>query len=387
MKNNFLDRKAEDILTNDFLIEKLTKEELSENKYNNNELHIAKKIHRTFSEKRNTLEQTPKDLLGIRISQTILKYKRKKLIIRFSSAAVFFILIGVGTLFQMNKEPGIRTYAMDNQFGPVTENTRLILSGEKEIQINSTESKIEYNVNGNNIEIDTNHKIKQDAEGDEVVLNTVIVPYGKRTLITLSDNSKIWINSGSKLIYPAKFASDKREVYLDGEAIFEVSHNKNHPFYVVTRDMEVKVLGTVFNLSAYLDDNTTNTTLESGSVELKYKNNSYLSQSKVTMVPGMLAVYDPSQKKVKQIKVNTKRFTSWREGYLVFESQSLGDIVKKVSRHYNVAIRVNDHELENETFSGSLDLQNSAYKVLEIIAEIIGAEVENINNHIIITKS
>jgi len=306
MKNNFLDRKAEDILTNDFLIEKLTKEELSENKYNNNELHIAKKIHRTFSEKRNTLEQTPKDLLGIRISQTILKYKRKKLIIRFSSAAVFFILIGVGTLFQMNKEPGIRTYAMDNQFGPVTENTRLILSGEKEIQINSTESKIEYNVNGNNIEIDTNHKIKQDAEGDEVVLNTVIVPYGKRTLITLSDNSKIWINSGSKLIYPAKFASDKREVYLDGEAIFEVSHNKNHPFYVVTRDMEVKVLGTVFNLSAYLDDNTTNTTLESGSVELKYKNNSYLSQSKVTMVPGMLAVYDPSQKKVKQIKVNLK---------------------------------------------------------------------------------
>ena len=76
----------------------------------------------------------------------------------------------------------------------------------------------------------------------------------------------------------------------------------------------------------------------------------------------------------------------WRDGYFVFESQSLGDILKKISRHYNVSIQVNDQKLENETFSGCLDLRNSASQVLEIIAEIINVKVENIDSHILIKR-
>jgi ferric-dicitrate binding protein FerR (iron transport regulator) len=219
-----------------------------------------------------------------------------------------------------------------------------------------------------------------------MVYNTVIVPYGKRTQITLSDNSSVWLNSGSKLIYPARFAAEKREVYLEGEAIFEVSHNKQQPFMVITHDIEVKVLGTVFDISTYTDDATSSTILESGSVEMKYNNNSLLSSAKITMVPGMMAVYDPIEKTVKQTQVNTKLYTSWREGYFVFERQSLGEILKKISRYYNVSIQLNDQSLADETFTGPLDLRNSATQVLEIIAELINAKVENIDNQIIITR-
>jgi ferric-dicitrate binding protein FerR (iron transport regulator) len=293
--------------------------------------------------------------------------------------------MGIATIITVNKESEISVFARNNQSVPLSGNTRLILSGEEEIQINSAESKIAYAGNGKEIQIDSNH-VRQVVEDNKMVYNTVIVPYGKRTQITLSDNSSVWLNSGSKLIYPARFAAEKREVYLEGEAIFEVSHNKQQPFMVITHDIEVKVLGTVFDISTYTDDATSSTILESGSVEMKYNNNSLLSSAKITMVPGMMAVYDPIEKTVKQTQVNTKLYTSWREGYFVFERQSLGEILKKISRYYNVSIQLNDQSLADETFTGPLDLRNSATQVLEIIAELINAKVENIDNQIIITR-
>jgi len=155
---------------------------------------------------------------------------------------------------------------------------------------------------------------------------------------------------------------------------------------VITHDIEVKVLGTVFDVSAYTDDATSSAILESGSVEMKYKASSLLSQSKVKMVPGTMAVYDPIEKTVKQTQVNTKLYTSWREGYFVFERQSLEEILKKISRYYNVSIQLNDQSLANETFTGPLDLRNSATQVLEIIAVMINAKVEKTDNQIIITR-
>jgi ferric-dicitrate binding protein FerR (iron transport regulator) len=146
------------------------------------------------------------------------------------------------------------------------------------------------------------------------------------------------------------------------------------------------VLGTIFNISSYKDDQTINTILESGSVELNYKGHSLFSQTKETMVPGTLAVYDPKKGTVLQSKVNTEQYLSWRDGYFVFEQQPLGEILKKISRYYNVSIQMNDQELAKETFSGPLDLKNSPTQVLGVIAEIINVKIENIDNQIIITR-
>ena len=386
MKNKNRERKAEDILTDDFLVEELQKKNQSKNLLIEDEYKLANDILNAVSENSSAFDHSQKEALGKRIAHTIRLAKRRNLIIvRISTAAIFLLLIGLTTFLTMNKESEISVFARNTQSLPLTGNTRLILSGEEEIQINSAESKIAYTVNGKEIQIDSSH-VKQVVVDDKMVYNTVIVPYGKRTQITLSDNSSVWLNSGSKLIYPARFATEKREVYLEGEAIFEVSHNKQRPFHVLTRDMEVKVLGTVFDISAYTDDATSSTILESGSVEMKYKTNSLLSQSKITMAPGMLAVYDPAEKTVIQTQVNTKLYTSWREGYFVFERQSLGEILKKISRYYNVSIQLNDLSLADETFTGPLDLRNSASQVLEIIAELINAKVESVDNQIIITR-
>jgi len=384
MEKKARERKVEDILTNDTEIEQWEQNH-SEDHLSDSEYYLANEIRQTFSSKKQNLSPTQKEILGNQIAQSIKAYKKRRLIIGISSAAVFLMLIGISAVFTSGRKSEIKTFAENSKLSLPTGNTRLILSGE-EIEINSDESKIKYEGNGNQIHINSSDSIKQEVNDDEIVYNTVIVPYGKRTQITLADNSSIWLNSGSKLIYPARFAANKREVYLEGEAIFEVSHNRQQPFHVITRDVEVKVLGTVFDVCAYRDDATTSTVLEKGSVELKYTRNSIISQAKLTMIPGTMAVYSPQEQTMEQSEVNTRLYTSWREGYLVLERQTLGEILKKVSRYYNVSIELNDQSLKDETFTGNLDLRNSAVQVLETIGEIISAKIEQNNDKILITR-
>lgn len=385
MENKYKGKKAEEILADEVLVGEIQKADQSADALMDEEYVLANSLLKTLGEKEVRLSPSQKELLGRRISKTITASKRLKLILRIGTAAVFLLLAGITTLFTLNREPEISVFARSNQPAVLDGNTRLILSGEEEIQIKSNESEIAYGGNGMEIRVDSN-RVSQSVDGDKTIYNTVIVPYGKRTHITLSDNSSVWLNSGSKLVYPARFASDKREVYLEGEAIFEVSHNKEHPFHVVAHDVEIKVLGTVFDLSAYNDDKATSTVLESGSVEMKYNTNSILGAAKVTMVPGTMAVYNPGNKEMNQSKVNVRLYTSWRDGYIACDKQSLGEILKKISRYYNVSIRLNDPSLENETFTGNLDLRNSAAQVLAIIAEFINIKVENKDNQILITR-
>ncbi|MBW8323616.1 MAG: FecR domain-containing protein [Prolixibacteraceae bacterium] len=376
MKNNNQLKKAEDIIVDDALAD--------DKQFEEGELRLAREIKRTVETQRTHLGGAQKELLENRIARSINQAKRNQRLVWIGSAAAILAMIGLTVVFQLVSESGIRDYALGISLNSESVYTRLILSGEEEILINTQESKINYSPNGNQVSIDAEREINQPVDG--VAYNTVIVPYGKRSQITLPDSSTIWLNSGSKLVYPVRFAKEKREVYLDGEAMFDVAPDKSHPFHVLTPQLEVKVLGTVFNLCAYSDDHASSTVLESGSVELSYKGRSFLGQSKEMMVPGMLAVYDPLAKTVVQTKVNTKHYTSWVDGYLVLEKNSLGSIVKKLSRYYNVSIELDNPQLAGKTFSGDLDLRNSASQVLELIAEIVDIEIIQFDNHIAIRE-
>jgi ferric-dicitrate binding protein FerR (iron transport regulator) len=384
MKDYDLHKRNKIFLTGNNEAEGMSEEELSVKK-GTDDFDLADDITDVMNKQKETLAYQEKELLGERIARSILNFKRRNLIVRISAAAVLLVTIGISVVIETRTDSEISVYARNMQQVVGVSDTRLILSGKKEVLIKSNDSKIAYAGKGNEIKVDSG-VVRQDVEDGEMVYNTVIVPYGKRTQITLSDNSSVWLNSGSKLIYPAHFASNKREVYLDGEAIFEVSHNKQKPFHVVTHDVEVKVLGTVFDLSAYNDDKTTSTVLESGSVEMKELGQSIFNTSKATMVPGMMAVYSKEASEITQAKVDVKQYTSWRDGYISCEKQSLGDILKKISRYYNISIQVSDKSLENETFTGNLDLRNSATQVLAIIAEFINIKIENTNNQILITR-
>jgi len=379
-------KRAEDILSDDSLSENLINGEIQQNEFQGKELFLAGRIQKTINANKIILGEDQKNLLDQRIIDSIRRSKRNKTFAWFGSAAALLIMVGLTIFFQLQNQSDISDFASGISVRSDSEFTQLMLSGKEIIQIDAQESKIAYSSNGNEVKIDSQDMINQSVEADVTSYNTVVVPYGKRTQITLSDNSTIWLNSGSKLVYPVRFADNKREVYLDGEAIFEVASDKNHPFHVVTRDMEVKVLGTVFDLSAYSDDSIVNTVLVRGSVELIYKRSSLFGPTKEKMTPGMLAVYDLADESLVQENVDTKNFTSWREGYLVMEKKSLGSIAKKLSRYYNVSIEIESPELAEQTFSGYLDLRNSAAQVLSLISEMMDIELEQTDRLIKIRK-
>jgi hypothetical protein len=389
MKKKEENNKAEHVLTDDLLVDKIRKGIRGKGNLGKGDdrFELASAVYISIKKQRITLGSSQKAFLGKRIEGSIHLYRRKKLFYRISSAAVILLLIGISAFYQFNRGSYLQTFAENSQFVATNGHTKLILSGDDEIQINAVEAEISYIGKEKNVEINSIEKSPQTIDNTKLGQINTVVPFGKRTKLILSDNSTIWLNSGSRLTYPVTFAKNKREVYLEGEAIFEVSHNPDHPFVVATYDLDVKVLGTVFNVSAYRDDTTTNTVLVEGAVELAYRGNSFLKKSKISLTPNTLAVYSPHSESITQKTVNTDLHTSWREGYLVFEQRPLGEIIKKLSRYYNVSVALSDTNLANETFSGQLDLKKSALEVLEVIAEIIQLRIHDDGKQILITRS
>jgi ferric-dicitrate binding protein FerR (iron transport regulator) len=351
-----------------------------------NDLYLESQLYSFLTSDQSVFPETEKDQLKNRIKTSVRKHNWKRRFIRISAAAA--ILVGCALTgiwyFQMNSSSEMIKYAQTIK-SPVTDtDTRLILQDGKEVRIGNVESQISYAQNGEDITIGTDQKVFQNIISKKTNYNTVIVPYGKRTLITLSEGTKVWLNSGSKLIFPAVFSENKREVYIDGEAVFEVTHSETTPFYVQTRDFDIKVLGTVFNVSSYADDKNSSTVLQKGKIELSYKGNAIFTNEKFTILPGTMAVFNPDKNNFTKEKVNPQDYMSWHDGYLVFNNEKLINILKRLSRYYNVDILLTDAKIQNETFSGKLDLKSSPSKVLDIIAKTTPFIYEREDNQIVI---
>lgn len=143
--------------------------------------------------------------------------------------------------------------------------------------------------------------INSDEAGEpEISYVQYYAELGRREQVTLPDGSKVWLNSGSTLIYPSTFAMAERGVYLNGEGFFEVTKDAEHPFVVNTRFLKMRVLGTTFNISAYPDDKQVKTTLETGALKVSLQNDTTISYY---LKPDDQLVYIPSSNKVECFKV------------------------------------------------------------------------------------
>ena len=191
-------------------------------------------------------------------------------------------------------------------------------------------------------------------------LQTITTPYGARTNITLPDGSLVWLNSGSVLSYPTIF-SKSRPVTLVGEAFFKVEKN-NKPFIVSTEYGDVEVKGTSFNVKTYADDNSFETTLEEGVVVFKVKN----SLNEVTLKPGEQVAKTAKGFNVKQVE--TKYFTSWKDGKLIFNKEPFPSFIKKLERWYNVKIEYTDPKLNSLWYTGTLEME-SISEVMEMVSK------------------
>lgn len=192
----------------------------------------------------------------------------------------------------------------------------------------------------------------------------LVTKKGQRSLVTLQDGTKVWLNADSELKYPKTFSGEKfRDVYLEGEAYFDVAENKEHPFIVHTSDISVKVLGTAFNVRSYPMDNIVETTLVRGKVNIA----STGKQAKqITLLPNQKVVFEKqSRKLLLENRVNTEKYVSWREGTMMFEDQSLREIVQALERWYNVTIKVEDANSMDCHFSAKIN-NKSLEEVLEL---------------------
>ena len=206
---------------------------------------------------------------------------------------------------------------------------------------------------------------------EHIVMQTISSRYGTVSQFVLEDGTKIWLNSGSELQFPTHFNRKVRAVKLKGEAFFEVARNINQPFRVNAKELQIDVLGTKFNVSDYDDDASTEVVLVEGNVKLSVENDQ-VRKVYGTMHPGERAIYNEENKNVHLEDVAVTKYIAWRDGELIFHDDNMEDVIKRLSRWYNVEILINDPEIKSYVYQATFRTEtlSQVLNLLEISAPI-----------------
>ncbi|OXA77423.1 hypothetical protein B0A65_16255 [Flavobacterium frigidimaris] len=225
-----------------------------------------------------------------------------------------------------------------------------------------------------------------DPNATKLVYNTLSIPNGKRFNITLSDGTVVYLNAGSSMTYPVQFIKNQnRKIFLTGEAYFDVTHDKKHPFIVNANKLDVQVYGTKFNVSNYQEDDATDVVLVEGSVSMKETGLVGKNKNEFFLTPGYKGTFLKQNKSISNEKVNTSLYTSWMNGNLVFRQETFANIIKKLERHYNVTIINNNRSLANETFNATIETNNeSIVQVFNYFKKVYQIDYSIVENKIII---
>jgi len=298
---------------------------------------------------------------------------------RYAAIAILFFSIGgVFVYLQLGKQNN-EWYAEETRIPSQLEGPVLILPEGESIALNKKESSLDF-TNPENVLVNDETELHSKNEVQKLLTNQVIIPYGNRSKITLSDSTVVWLNAGSRLVFPSKFSGKQREVLLFGEAFFDVTRNEEMPFIVKTSSLEVKVLGTEFNVSAYPEDNTVQTVLKEGSVSIR-RNNSGIFESDIVLKPNQMALFNKNTQNSKVYNVDAAYYTIWVKGLLSFDDQDFSRIIKKIERYYNIQIRYTDPLVGLQKISGKLDLNKNLEEVFEYLAKVSSTEIRKIDNN------
>ena len=194
--------------------------------------------------------------------------------------------------------------------------------------------------------------------------NTIIVPPGQRINLILADNTNVWLNANTTFRYPSKFARKNREVFLDGEAWFDVSKNKKKPFIVKTDQGEVRVTGTTFNLEAYSEYKNFVTSLFEGSVDI-YQNNAKLA----TLKPNQKGMLQNDRYFISTID-NTDEYL-WRNGLIAFNNMKLEDILLELEKYFDIQIEINTKKLPQHRYTGKFRQADGVDYALRVLQKSI----------------
>lgn len=238
----------------------------------------------------------------------------------------------------------------------------------------------------------------KNPETNQLTYKELKTPPGKRMHITLTDGTHIWLNAESSLKYPENFTGNERIVYLSGEAYFDVAHDRKKPFSVITSEIRVNVVGTSFNVKSYSDENTIETTLETGIIRIEelYKESTtkdndiilkphqkfvFYKGNKTDKIEKNEAVAKNEAKELFKIEgkksaiveiKETEIFTGWKDNKLVFKNERLFELKRRLERWYNIKIGISDPELNNKRLSGVFvnETVEEALKALRFASDI-----------------
>lgn len=292
-------------------------------------------------------------------------YHKSRWIASISAAVVAFFMIATFLLhpekfrtapISANKtktiKPGTNQALLTLDDGSVHDltTTKNLLLTDGGAEIKSQGSKLEY----------TNKKSAQK----QIRYNTLSIPRGGEFFLQLADGTKVWLNSETVLRYPVQFSGKERRVELTGEAFFEVTRNEKIPFLVESGAQTIKVLGTAFNISSYTEDQFIQTTLVKGSVEVFIKSKPGIKQK---LTPNEQCSLNKADHQISKQTVDPYQYIAWKEGRFVFQNQNLDEIMKTLSKWYNVNVVFNREELKKIRFTGNLARYSDCGKLLRKI--------------------
>ena len=299
------------------------------------------------------------------LNRSILKY-----------AAILIIALSVGIIgfwdYYKNQKSNVFTSRIEsNENGKL----QLHLSNGTNIDLEKDDSKIALD-SDQKLTIDNEKVIDltKSSQADNLQLNEIVVPFGKKSQLTLEDGTKVWLNAGSRMGFPTKFKGDKREVSLQGEGYFEVAHNQKVPFYVNAGEISIKVLGTKFDISSYKSDKIVETILLEGSVAIREQSAFSFMKTESILKPNQKASYNRNDGSIiVKEEPNAAYSIAWTEGWFKFHRQSIDEVFDKLQRYYNVQFEFNSEFPKEDLISGKLYLKDSIEQVMltmEVVAKL-----------------
>ncbi len=306
----------------------------------------------------------------------------------FKYAAVLVALVGFSILWLNRADRKIdspKTARVD--FIPSgVRKAELILSNGEKIVLDTNVCREEITVAGMDFLNDDRkgklcyRGVAQEQDTCPVAFHTLYVPKGGEYSLQLPDGSQVWLNSETTLRFPVRFADNRREIFLCGEAYFKIAKNDSLPFRVNVSEGSITVLGTSFNVSAYEEDGIWQTTLVEGKVSLED------GERQILLEPDGQYSLDRNTGKRTLCQVDTEWYTSWRNGKFYFSAYAFEEIVKKLERWYDFTMTYEDEEIKGMHFSGTIDKHRPLNDVLSFLEKTADIHFEICDRHIIARK-
>lgn len=319
-----------------------------------------------------------------RLEQSLRVYNRMRNLRRFTYAVAACVvsLILLTLYIQKGKDATGEDFFSNGNFivGNELESADILLvTGD---QTTTFQGNVDIEIEENKTaRVRSEQAVEAEISIEQHATNKLIVPYGKRSEILLSDGTRAWLNSGSTLEFPSAFSGKRREVFLSGEMYIEVAPMKDKSFVVHTPGYNVKVYGTKFNVSAY-SGTPSNVVLVEGRVSLQTA-----EKEELFLSPKEQAVFSETTGTFDTREVDIRSFISWKEGYLTFADTPVTDALKQIERYYNLSFNLdNNVSFKGLTCTGKIILSDNLDNVMTALSLISGTEYKRENNRIYIYK-